>query len=299
MITRLAIGLVFINAALATTCLSQQLYKHYEVPASANVQKVMLSLYSKTGACFLEAQASDKPVEVYGKTEKEIATSSFKSKFYNGVKEVDVNLATKDHYVYSVTEAMAKNIFGNDESQDIWKVMLTENTPFYLDLNYVIGKANIDLSKISAQRLKINSGSADVEVFNKSGVMNPVEMDTFFVKVDLGSIVINDLNLTRAEEIIAEVGFGSILLDFGSEWKKGSNVTASVGAGNMIIKLPDDSVPMLVEVSDSPLCHIKLGPKFKKLDENKFANAAYQENSSGNIHFKLDVGMGRIAFESN
>lgn len=68
---------------------------------------------------------------------------------------------------------------------------------------------------------------------------NAVAMDTFFIKVNMGTIDVEDLDLATAKEIIAEVGFGSINLDCGNHWKMNSHINASVGAGSMVITLPE------------------------------------------------------------
>ncbi|MEJ0054893.1 MAG: hypothetical protein WDN75_04140 [Bacteroidota bacterium] len=42
-------------------------------------------------------------------------------------------------------------------------------------------------------------------------------MDTFFVKVDLGSLNVKQMNLSRSKVVMAEVGFGNIFLDFSNK----------------------------------------------------------------------------------
>ena len=47
-----------------------------------------------------------------------------------------------------------------------------------------------------------------------SKVQNKMEMDTFLVNVDLGDVEIERIEMARAKNILAEVGFGSLVLQF-------------------------------------------------------------------------------------
>jgi hypothetical protein len=73
-------------------------------------------------------------------------------------------------------------------------------------------------------------------------------------------------------------------------------VKGSVGAGNMTIQLPDESVPVMVKINESWLCSINLSKNLKKISDNTYANAAYIQNSKDALTFDLDVSMGKIIF---
>jgi len=151
---------------------------------------------------------------------------------------------------------------------------------------------------LAIKKLKINTGSADVNVSYTGGLENKVEMDTFFVKVDLGSLSVKQINLSRSKVIMAEVGFGNIYLDFGTKPEVIPKVKGSVGAGNMIIMLPsDDTVPVMVTINESWLCSVNLSRNLKKVSDNKYANAAYSRNPKNALVFDLDVSMGKIVFK--
>src|SRR5205085_1338606 len=118
-----------------------------------------------------------------------------------------------------------------------------------LDLDYGLGNANVDLAGLSVSKLKINTGSADVNVSYSTGEANKVDMDTFYIKVDMGSLTARQLNLTRSKYVLADVGFGNMLLDFSDKPSMGHKIKGSVGAGNLIIYLPSNEVPVLVKIS--------------------------------------------------
>ena len=198
-----------------------------------------------------------------------------------------------------VSKKISYQVFGGDEyvSDKFWKVYLTEDKPYSLNLDYGLGNANVDLSGLSIKKLKINTGSADVNVAYATGLENKVEMDTFFVKVDLGSLNVKQLNLSRSKVVIAEVGFGNMYLDFSNTPEISPAVMGSVGAGNMVIILPDESVPVMVKITDSWLCSINLPKSLKRIGQNAFGNMAYSRNSKNALTFDLDVSMGKIIFK--
>ena len=124
-------------------------------------------------------------------------------------------------------------------------------------------------------------------------------MDTFAVKVEVGSVTVKNLNLAKTRNVVADVGFGSISLDFANRPLVASRIKGSVGAGNLIIVLPSDDTPVLVKIKDSWLCSIKMPGNLKKISENTFANAHYNKDAKNALVFDLDVSLGNIIFKES
>ncbi|MBK6265433.1 hypothetical protein JKA74_10330 [Marivirga sp. S37H4] len=290
---------------LSTFCLliwcfnsfGQEFHKHFEVAESQGTEKMFLTLSSNEGVSYLKSVRSGKPLEIYGGIENDLATNSFKVQELGNTKYVEANLTCKDHVGIDFTKTLTSSLFSdNSSSKEKWQINLSESINYDLNLSYLMGSAEIDLSGLAVERLKINSGSADVLVNYSEESMNSVAMDTFFVKVNLGDITIENLHLSLAKEVIAEVGFGSIYLNCGETWNTNSNITASVGAGSMIIQLPPDDVPVLIRIKNSALCHIKLAKGFEKIGHNVYGNSSYLKSSNNFLEFSIDVGMGSISF---
>src|SRR5262249_9618514 len=144
---------------------------------------------------------------------------------------------------------------------------------------------------------KINTGSANVNVGYYSSLENQIDMDTFIVKVDLGSVNVKNLNLSRTRFVVADVGFGNMTLDFSNKPLVNNKVKGSVGAGNLTILLPNTETPVLVKIHDSWLCSVKMPPALTKIGDDTFANAAYTKDSKNALTFDLDVSMGNIIFK--
>lgn len=278
---------------------SQQLHKHFEVEQIEHSEKVHLDITTKAGTSYINGTNSDKPVVIFGGNENDLASSSFKIETENKKQTIQAKLACKDHAGDNFTEAITSNLFHSEEAaNDLWQINLSDKIPFNLNLEYLVGSSTIDLSNLSVERLKIKSGSADVFIKYSNKQQNAVAMDTFFIKVNMGTINVQDLDLSLAKEIIAEVGFGSIVLDCGKEWKINSKVNASVGAGSMTIKLPPVEQAVLIKLNDSPLCHVKMDKGFQKVGHNVYGNVAYRTDATNAIEFSVEVGMGGITFVS-
>ena len=290
------LGLAFVGVMVAGVVVGQ-MKKQFTVDNQEACATVDLCLKAKTGNCFIRPTHSSELLSIYSNQDLEEYAHTFSNEVKGAICFVKLALEQQDHR--GVSKKISYQVFGGDEmpSDKFWKVYLTEDKPYSLDLDYGLGNANVDLSGLAIRKLKINTGSADVNVSYASGVENKVEMDTFFVKVDLGSLNVKQLNLSRSRVVVAEVGFGNIFLDFSNKPENMPTVKGSVGAGNMIILLPDQSVPVVVKIKDSWLCSVNLSRNLKKTDDNTYSNAAYAHNSKNALTFDLDVSMGKIVFK--
>ena len=274
-----------------------QMKKQFTVDNQKSCSTVDVCLRAKTGNCFIRPGQTSELFTIYSNQNLEEYAHTFSNEVKNAISFV--KLALEQEGQKGVSKKISYQVFGGEEriSDKFWKVYLTDAKPYSLDLDYGLGNANVDLSGLAIKRLKINTGSADVNVAYASGVENKVEMDTFYVKVDLGSLNVKQLNLSRSKVVIAEVGFGNIFLDFSNKPDHAPSVKGSVGAGNMIILLPEETVPVMVKINESWLCSVKLSKNLKRISENTYANAAYSSNPRNALTFDLDVSMGKIIFK--
>jgi hypothetical protein len=278
---------------------SAQAKKQFSVEKIQECEKVVLKLRAKTGNCFIRPSQNEDILNVYSNQDVEEYGHSFSNEVIGTVCSVKLSLEQEN--MPGVGHKISYRVFGADErpTEKFWKVYLAESTPYILDLDYGLGNANIDLSGLSIEKLKINTGSADVNISYNTEVGNKITMDTFSVKVDMGSLNARHLNLAKSKVVHAEVGFGNMFLDFSNRPATANHIIGSVGAGNLIIQLPTEDVPVLVTINESWLCSINLSRTLKKIGPNKFANAAYTKDSPNALVFDLDVSMGKIVFHEN
>lgn len=274
-----------------------QIKKQFTVESPEACQSVELHMKAKVGNCFIRPSQAADLLNIYSNQDLEEYGHSFKKEMKEGICFVKLNLEQESQK--GVGQMISNQVFGSDEkvTDKLWKVYLTDTKPYSLDLVYGLGNANVDLSGLAIKKLKINTGSADVNVSYASGLENKVVMDTFFVKVDVGSLNVKQLNLAKSKVVLVEVGFGNMYLDFSSKPLVSNHIKGNVGAGNLVVQLPGDDVPVLVKVNESWLCSVNLSKSFQKVGENTYANAAYTKDAINTLTFDLDVSLGKIIFK--
>ncbi len=274
-----------------------QIKKQFSVDDTPSCDKIKLTLKANSGTCFIKPSHNVEILNVFSNQTEQNYSHQF-VKEVNG-KVCEVMLSLEEEQSESFSQTVSSRVFGGEkpEQEKFWKMYLTDAKPYSLELNYGVGNANVDLSGLAIRTLKINTGSADVNIGYHSGLENLVEMDTFSVKVDLGSVNVKNLSLARTKYVVANVGFGNVMLDLSTASEVANHIKGSVGAGNLLILLPDDSVPVLVRIKDSWLCSIKLTDDLKETSPNTYANAAYAKSPKNALTFDLDVSLGNIVFK--
>jgi hypothetical protein len=274
-----------------------QLKKQFTVEDAPACENIRLCLKANSGNCFIKPSQNREILNVFSNQTENSYAHNFRKEIKG--KTCDVLLNLEEAHSEGLSQTISTRFFGpSDEpaSSKLWKMYLTDAKPYFLELHYGVGNANVDLSGLAIKTLKINTGSADVNVGYYSSLENQIDMDTFSVKVDLGSVNVKNLNMSRTRFVMADVGFGNMTLDFRSKPQVSNKIKGSVGAGNLTILLPTSETPMLVKIKDSWLCSVKMPGQFKKISENVFANAAYTKDSKNSLTFDLDVSMGNIIF---
>lgn len=290
-------GLTVLAVAVAGMSYGQ-IKKQFSVEDAPSCDKIKLTLKANSGTCFIKPSHNPEILNVFSNQTEEQYSHQF-VKEVNG-KTCHVMLSLEETKSEGFSRTVSSRVFGGEKpsQEKFWKMYLTDAKPYSLELNYGVGNANVDLSGLAIKTLKINTGSADVNIGYNSGLENLVEMDTFFVKVDLGSVNAKNLSLARPKYVVANVGFGNVMLDLSTVPQVANHIKGSVGAGNLVVLLPaDDSVPILVKIKDSWLCSIKLTEDLKETSENTYANAAYAKNPKNALTFDLDVSLGNIVFK--
>ncbi|MEM9857726.1 MAG: hypothetical protein AAF843_10230 [Bacteroidota bacterium] len=290
--------LVLLGAGvLCSTFTLSQVKKQFSVEDTAEIGLVDLNFKVNSGRCFIKQGQSNEVLNVYSDQDYESYGHSFEKNISN--KTCKINLELEDAKSESFSQSISYRMFGrSEEEQDkTWKVYLTENKAYNLDLDYGIGEAHINLGGLSVNNLKVHTGSADVNIAYPEDQSNLVEMDTFYVKVDLGSVSVEKLNHSKAKHVVADIGFGNLMLDFTDKTEVSSTIQGSVGAGNLMIFLPQSGTPVKVKIKDSWLCKVKLSDSFTKISKNTYVNQDYQESADNVLNFDLDVSMGSIVFK--
>lgn len=272
-----------------------QLSKFYTIKESTEFDTVDFYLKATATNCLLKQSETDRnPLTIYGSPDLEKINPTFASKIKNNTCYSKLVLDEYNSSGFGDSFSMA--VSRNDKDNDFWKINLGARKTYRLNLIYGFGNADVNLTGSSVQRLKIKSGSADIVVGYDEGSMNPIRMDTFYVKADFGSIVAKRMELTRAKKVITKIGFGNVLLDFDQQMNEKCSVDASVGAGNLEILLPKDGTPIIIQIRDSPLCAVKIADGFEEVEKNVFVNMSYAADAKNLLSFDVDVALGMVRF---
>ncbi len=293
------IWLTYCGVALAGLAFGQ-LKKQFTVEDMAACENIRLFVKANSGNCFIKPSQNTEILNVFSNQTESNYAHNFRKEVKGKTCEVLLNL--EEIQSEGLSQTISTRFFGASDKpvgDKLWKMYLTDAKPYFLELNYGVGNANIDLSGLAIKKLKINTGSADVNVGYYSKLENQIDMDTFYVRVDLGSVNVKNLNMSRTKFMMADVGFGNMTLDFRNKPLVSNKIKGSVGAGNLTILLPNSETPVMVKIKDSWLCSVKMPRDFKKISTNVFANAAYTKEAKNSLTFDLDVSMGNILFKED
>ena len=272
-----------------------QVKKYYSLENDLNFDKINIVLTATSNSCCIRPTVNPYLVNVFGYDNNAKPMIYANTETIERIQNLIINLdnSEKDEEI-----SLTKRFFNSsNKPENRWDLYLSNEKPMRLSLNYAVGDANVDLSDLPIEKLKISSGSAEVRVEYMEDRPNVIEMDSFLVKVDLGSLTINRMNHSKARTVIADVGFGALLVDYSRALENPSDVHASVGAGNLIIGLPDDeNIPVIINIQNSPLCHVKIPKGYKKQKQNVYVSQGYHEEAPNILAFNLDVVIGQIKF---
>lgn len=286
--------LLLVNCITFSSLLGQ-VKKYYALENNLNFDKVNIVLTATSNSCCIKPTVNPHLVNIFGYDNNANPKIYSETKILDRIQNLIIDLNNNDN---DEEPSIAKSFFSpSTESENHWDLYLSNEKTMRLSLNYAVGDAKVDLSDLPIERLDISSGSAEVNVEYMENKPNIVVMDSFLVKVDLGSLTINKMNHSRARTVIADVGFGALLVDYSRPLSEPSDVYASVGAGNLIIGLPDDEkFPVIINIQNSPLCNVKLPKRYKKQEKHVYVSQGYHENASNILSFNLDVVIGQIKF---
>ena len=275
-----------------------QTKSHFTVQDSDSCSRISFKLISATATCDIRTRHGQYPINILGKSEEEYVKPSFGQHHEGG--ELNAWLNLKNNKKRGLGSTLS-SIFSSKKTDmaNYWNIYLSDVKPYRLDLSYGLGKSYVDLSDIAVEHLKLRSGNAHVKVGYHSKMKNLVEMDTFLVDVDLGDVEIDRLNLSRARVIMAEVGIGSLVMDFEEEPEEGSEIWARVGAGTLAVKLPQNPIPVMIRVKNASYRKLKLPKHFEKIRDNVYVSSAYDEDASNLLTFNIDLSMGNVVFSED
>ena len=287
-------GVFLVLVLLQGIVLKAQMVKTFQIEKNSSFDKVKFTFSSTDGTCLIGA--GDKPGVMELESDKvQRDAPEYSEEIVDRTKEVSVSLPKEKNA--ALTSSISRNMFSSRTDKYTWKVYLSKILPMDLRLNYAVGDTYIDLSDLPVEKLKMKSGSANVRVNYDTNKGNKVEMDTFLIRVDMGTFDGKNLYLCNSKKIIADVGFGKVRMDFADAKEMHSSVKATVCAGKLEVILPGHEVPVKININDSPLCHITIPRNFEKVSDNVFISPGFDATQTNYVSFDVDVALGNIIFK--
>jgi hypothetical protein len=116
---------------------------------------------------------------------------------------------------------------------------LAAGIPLDLDLDLGTTRAQVDLSALWVDAMRVSSGATEAEL--TFGSANPQPMRDFFVDAGVGSITIHQLGNARAQRATIASTVGSVDLDLSGEWTGTMPLTMRVALASATIRVPRDA----------------------------------------------------------
>jgi hypothetical protein len=274
-----------------------QLIKEFKVTQTKGFELVAVEFTSYKSTTNLKRIRSTDPLYIHGHLEKTNILPVFSNSISNNV--LTAALVHKNVESENLGKSITSKIFSSSSTDfdHTWDLGLTTNFLYHLDFNLGMGRSDFDLANLTINQLKIKSASSDVFVHYSSDNPNQIQMDTLMITLNMGTVNLDKVNYTNAKNIIIEVNYGKINLDFSDGMSNGSQVIAAVGAGTLNLTLPSDSYPIKIKMKTTPMCRASLPKYFKALDGDTYVTRGYKESDPRRIELTIDVGVGSITIE--
>ncbi|WP_209329617.1 hypothetical protein [Lunatimonas salinarum] len=196
----------------------------------------------------------------------------------------------------SLGRSLSYRLFSNtDEDFDHhWEVGLDPNYLYNLNLHFGIGKAHLDFSSLPVSNCKIKTASADVYLAYASKLPNSINMDTLSVTINMGALYGDDLHFSNARQMMFDVSYGSVNLNFSDLMAEASQVYTKVAAGSVNITLPHQDLPYLVKIKSTAMCRTKLPTHLREIGDKVYVSNGYKEDAKNLMTFMIDVSVGSV-----
>ena len=273
-----------------------QLKKFYTIKETCSFDTIDFKLKAAQGNCFIKNYKDSKyPMVIYGNPDLERINPSFSVKFKGRTCNTKLDLEAYNPFEVGDGLAFVMSRDSKEEKGDFWKILVNEKKVYRFNMKYGVGNTEVNLSNVKTNKMWLSSGSANVKIGYDEGQQNLVEMDTFFVKVDMGSIETHNLGNSRASNFVADVGFGTALLDFNGQDSQKLRCDAKIGAGSLDILIPHKTVPVIIYLKNSPFCGIKMEEDFEEVEDNVYVNHSYSAEADNLMVLDIDVALGTFS----
>src|SRR5690606_37763843 len=190
-----------------------QVKRQFNVENMESCRTISLSVRANRGNCYIKPSQNSDILNVFSNQDAQSFSHNFRKEVRNHTCVVSLTL--EEDVSGGFGRTISNRMFRQPESRSdkYWKMYPTDMKPYGLELTYGVGQAHVDLCGLSIGWLKPNTGSADENVGYES-LENDIDMDHLCVKADLGTVTVRTINFSRAHNVLADLGFGNMTVDF-------------------------------------------------------------------------------------
>ncbi|EOZ99725.1 hypothetical protein A33Q_0406 [Indibacter alkaliphilus LW1] len=276
---------------------NSQIIKEFKVEERNGFNLVHLDFNVYKGISEIQRSQAENPILIQCDLSKVNILPSFHHQTANGV--LTTHLTHRNVESENLGKSLSYKLFSNsnDDFDHKWNVGLNSNFLYDLNFNFGIGKANFDFSHLPISNCKVNSTSADVALNYSKKMANSVKMDTLLVKINMGNLDASHLNFTNAKEMIFEANYGALNLSFSDKMPEACNIIATVGAGKIDLKLPDESQPFIIKLKSTAMCRTNVSKSLKDIGNKTYVSKSYKEDAENLMTFVIDVSVGSVTIK--
>ncbi len=156
----------------------------------------------------------------------------------NNISRLDLKVKpdkTSDNNTKSFINSLIED--GNDNYKINFEIPTKMSTD--MNLNFGLGKVDLDFSGLRIAQLVMNCGLSDVSLINtKSNIINCEKIHISTGVSDFNSLGLGNFN---ASQYIFDVGMGSAEIDMSGSANKNSDLKIDVTVGSLELKLPNNT----------------------------------------------------------
>jgi hypothetical protein len=288
--------LLFICILLGLNSSQAQFVKEYKVTEKKGFEMVNLDFSSYKSYVNLKRNIVQDPIYIHG----HLAQSNILPEFRYSISKavLSASLTHKNVESDNLGKSITSKLFSSGTGYDhTWDLGLSSNFLYNLNFSLGMGKAELDLSQIPISKLVVRSGSADVSVFYSQNVPNSVAMDTLLVTISMGNLEVKKANFTNARQMIFEVDYGKIDLNFSDGLPQSCQVISAVSVGSVHLVLPPEETPVKIKMKTTPMCRTSLPKYLKSPEKGIYVTKGFKSSDPKLLEIIIDVGVGSVTVE--
>ena len=114
---------------------------------------------------------------------------------------------------------------------------LPPDVPMDLELVFIGGEADVNLTGMPVERLALNIGASDTELHISS--VNSQRMDSARINVGVADFEARGLGNLNARHVVVKAGLGLVTLGLEGDWPQDARLTINMGLGGLRIFVPE------------------------------------------------------------